>query len=117
MGWLQQRFYKLILLDDAALDAIYRSVPGARIDHSGWILPTKSRPSDISFSVAGKFFAISGEDLKFADAGGGMSFGSIQSRGQNRQDILGDVRACLIPYVPSYYCFHLACGASFSILM
>ncbi|KAF9507356.1 hypothetical protein BS47DRAFT_1422053 [Hydnum rufescens UP504] len=77
--------------NDAALDAIYRPIPGARIDHSGWIVPTKSRPPDISFSVAGVFFAIAGEDLKFADAGGGMSFGSIQSRGQNRQDILGDV--------------------------
>ncbi len=61
------------------------------MDHSGWTLPSNANCPDIAFSVGGKFFAISGEDLKFADAGNGMSFGAIQSRGSNRQDILGDV--------------------------
>lgn len=36
-------------------------------------------------------YTIPGADLAFADAGNGMSFGSVQSRGQNPQDILGDV--------------------------
>jgi len=82
---------QLILLDDAALDEIYGSVRGARMDRTGWILPTSSRPTSISFAVGRTFYKISGEDLKFADAGNGMSFGAIQSRGQNKQDIFGDV--------------------------
>lgn len=36
-------------------------------------------------------YTIPGADLAFSDAGNGMSFGSVQSRGQNPQDILGDV--------------------------
>lgn len=86
----------LILLDDAALDEIYNRVKGAKMDRSGWILPTASRPENISFAVGKNFYTISGEDLKFADAGNGMSFGSIQSRGQNKQDIFGDVSAAAL---------------------
>jgi len=82
---------QLILLDDAALDEIYGVIRGARMDRTGWILPTSSRPTNISFAVGRTFYMISGEDLKFADAGRGMSFGAIQSRGQNKQDIFGDV--------------------------
>lgn len=65
------------------------------MDNTGWLLPTSSRPDNVSFAVGQSFFTISGEDLKFADAGKGMSFGAIQSRGQNKQDIFGDVRAYL----------------------
>ena len=64
------------------------------MDRTGWILPAASRPSNISFAVGKTFYTISGEDLKFADAGHGMSFGAIQSRGQNKQDIFGDVNRC-----------------------
>lgn len=90
---------QLILLDDAALDEIYGRVRGAKMDHSGWILPTKSRPANMQFAVGNTFYTISGEDLKFADAGNGMSFGSIQSRGTNKQDIFGDVSASPMPRV------------------
>jgi hypothetical protein len=85
---------QLILLDDASLDEIYGRVRGARVDRTGWILPTASRPANMSFVVGNRFYTISGEDLKFADAGNGMSFGAIQSRGQNKQDIFGDVNQC-----------------------
>ncbi|KAF8322271.1 acid protease [Clavulina sp. PMI_390] len=81
----------LILLDDNAVDEIYGRIKGARMDRSGWILPKNSKPPNMAFAVGRNFYTISGEDLKFADAGKGMSFGSIQSRGQNKQDIFGDV--------------------------
>ena len=71
--------------------------PGAKLDNSagGYVLPTDATPPDLSFAVGtdGTFFTIPGEDLKFADAGNGMSFGAVQSRGSGiQQDILGDVR-------------------------
>ncbi|KAF9504785.1 hypothetical protein BS47DRAFT_1386159 [Hydnum rufescens UP504] len=83
----------LILLDDAALQSIYGAIPGAKLDHSlgGWVLPTNSTPPSLSFSVNGVWYSIPGTDLFFADAGNNTSFGSIQSRGRNPQDILGDV--------------------------
>ncbi|KZO99775.1 acid protease [Calocera viscosa TUFC12733] len=85
----------LLLLSDTACALIYRSIPGAKMDAQagGWVLPTNSTPPNLSFGVgnAGLEFGIPGEDLKFADAGNGMSFGSVQSRGGNTQDILGDV--------------------------
>jgi hypothetical protein len=40
--------------------------------------------------VGGKEFAVQKEDLGFADAGNGMVYGGIQSRGTLTFDILGD---------------------------
>lgn len=37
-----------------------------------------------------KEFSVNKEDLAFADAGDGMSYGGIQSRGDLSFDILGD---------------------------
>lgn len=73
------------------MDEIYGRIPGAKLGHSGWTLPKTSRPEAVSFAVGATYFSISGEDIKFADAEQGRSFGAIQSRGQNKQDILGDV--------------------------
>ena len=58
------------------------------------MFPTSAASSipDIGFAVGDNLFTIPGADLAFADVGNNMSFGSIQSRGQNPQDILGDVR-------------------------
>lgn len=86
----------MILIDDAACEALYNSIPGAKLDNTqgGWVIPTSTSSSSlpsVSFSVAGTFYAIQGADLIFADVGNGTSFGSVQSRGQNPQDILGDV--------------------------
>lgn len=84
---------QLILLDDATVSAIYASIPSSKLDTSagGWLLPTTSTPAALEFAVAGTYYSISGEDLKFADAGNGMSFGAVQSKGDIGQDILGDV--------------------------
>ncbi|KAF8319645.1 acid protease [Clavulina sp. PMI_390] len=86
----------LILVDDAACKAIYGSIPGAKLDRSqgGWVIPKTVDPSslpDIGFSVEGTTYTIPGSDLIFAAGSHGTYFGSIQSRGQNPQDILGDV--------------------------
>ncbi|KAF8319642.1 acid protease [Clavulina sp. PMI_390] len=86
----------LILVDDAMCKAIYESIPGAKLDHSqgGWVLPNTVDPSslpDIGFAVEGTTYTIPGSDLIFAAGSDGTYFGSIQSRGWNRQDILGDV--------------------------
>jgi len=84
----------LVLLDDVACKAIYSTIPGSKLDNAqgGWVFPTNfaSLP-DISLSVAGTFYTIPGEDLAFSEADNGTSLGSIQSRGQNPQDIFGDV--------------------------
>ena len=45
---------------------------------------------DVSFAVGTKQFAVHKEDLGFADAGNGMVYGGIQSRGDLGFDILGD---------------------------
>jgi len=85
----------LILLDDAACSAIYGSISGASHGNSqgGWTLPSNAAdlPSTISFAVGSHFYSIPGSDLLFADAGNGRAYGSIQSRGQASQDILGDI--------------------------
>ncbi len=58
----------------------------------GYIFPTSATlPTSIGFEVGGTYIEIPGSDLAFSDAGSGMSFGSVQSRGQNPQDIWGDV--------------------------
>ncbi|KAF8315723.1 acid protease [Clavulina sp. PMI_390] len=86
----------LILVDDATCKAIYGSIKGAKLDNSqgGWVIPNTVDAStlpEIGFAVEGTTYTIPGSDLIFADSGNGTSFGSVQSRGQNPQDILGDV--------------------------
>ncbi|KAB5588658.1 hypothetical protein CTheo_7896 [Ceratobasidium theobromae] len=82
----------LILLDDETIELLYSQIPGARLDRNigGYIFPTKARVPSLAFCVGYWLFTIPSSDLAFSDAGNGMSFGAIQSRGQNAQDILGD---------------------------
>ena len=44
----------------------------------------------MSFAVGEKLFRVNKLDLAFADAGAGMSYGGVQSRGDLGFDILGD---------------------------
>jgi hypothetical protein len=44
----------------------------------------------VTFAVGDNQFAVQKEDLGFADAGNGMVYGGIQSRGDMTFDILGD---------------------------
>ncbi|KAG8690536.1 hypothetical protein FRC11_010903 [Ceratobasidium sp. 423] len=83
----------LILMDDKTIEHLYSQIPGAKLDHAlgGYVFPTNAQIPELSFSVGKWLFTIPSEDLAFSDAGNGMSYGAIQSRGQNKQDILGDV--------------------------
>ncbi|CAE7144413.1 unnamed protein product [Rhizoctonia solani] len=83
----------LILMDDKTIERLYSQIPGARLDQTmgGYIFPTKSRIPELAFCVGRWLFTVPSSDLAFSDAGHGMSYGAIQSRGQNKQDILGDV--------------------------
>lgn len=86
----------LALVADATVEAIYAAIPGAKYDSTqqGYIFPsstTAAQLPDIAFDVGGKLFSIQKEDLGFADAGNGMVYGGIQSRGTMTFDILGDV--------------------------
>ena len=85
----------LALVDDATCQAIYAAIPGGKYDSTqqGYIFPTNTAMAQlpvVTFAVGGQQFAVHKEDLAFADAGNGMSYGGIQSRGSMTFDILGD---------------------------
>ncbi|KAG8778093.1 hypothetical protein FRC12_025193 [Ceratobasidium sp. 428] len=83
----------LILLDDATVESLYSRISGARLDEGqgGYVFPTNARLPSLAFCVGYWLFTIPSGDLAFSDLGNGMSYGAVQSRGQNPQDILGDV--------------------------
>lgn len=90
----------LILLHDTFVNIIYSAIPGAYLDSGagGYIFPTNTKIPPLSFCVGKYLFTIPGKALAFSDAGHGMSFGSVQSRGGNPQDILGDVNVFRLPH-------------------
>ncbi|KAH7325226.1 aspartic peptidase domain-containing protein [Rhizoctonia solani] len=83
----------LILMDDETIKHLYSQIPGAKLDRSigGYVFPTDAHIPQLAFCVGRWLFTVPSEDLAFSDTGNGMSYGAIQSRGQNKQDILGDV--------------------------
>lgn len=86
----------LCLVDDNTVTAIYDAIPGSTYDNTqqGYVFPantTADQLPDVAFPVGDTLIHIQKEDLGFADAGNGMVFGGIQSRGSNPFDILGDV--------------------------
>jgi hypothetical protein len=85
----------LALVADATCEAIYKAIPGATYDSTqqGWVFPSKTTAAQlpvVTFAVGDTQFAVQKEDLGFADAGNGMVYGGIQSRGSMTFDILGD---------------------------
>lgn len=85
----------LALVSDAVCEAIYAAIPGSKYDQTqqGYIFPTATDAANlpvVSFAVGNKQFVVQKEDLAFADAGSGMVYGGIQSRGTMTFDILGD---------------------------
>ncbi len=85
----------LALVADATCEAIYNAIPGAQYDSTqqGWVFPSSTTADQlpvVTFAVGGNQFAVQKEDLGFADAGNGMVYGGIQSRGSMTFDILGD---------------------------
>ena len=85
----------LALVSDATCKAIYDAIPGSTYDSSqqGYTFPSSTTADQlpvVTFAVGDKQFAVQKEDLAFADAGNGMTYGGIQSRGDMTFDILGD---------------------------
>ncbi|CAE6523642.1 unnamed protein product [Rhizoctonia solani] len=83
----------LVLLDDETVEKLYSKIEGATYDEDqgGYIFPTKAEIPHLAFCVGRWLFTIPGYELSFSEMGNGMSYGAVQSRGQNRQDILGDI--------------------------
>ena len=85
----------LALVSDQVCEAIYNAIPGSSYDSNqqGYVFPAGTSADKlpvVSFDVGGKQFEVQKEDLGFADAGSGMVYGGIQSRGDMTFDILGD---------------------------
>lgn len=85
----------LALVSDSVCQAIYNAIPGGKYDSTqqGYVFPdsvTADQLPVVQFDVGGQLFTLQKEDLSFADAGSGMVYGGVQSRGSNTFDILGD---------------------------
>lgn len=85
----------LALVDDKLCQAIYDAIPGSKYDEQqqGYLFPSNTAVDKlpvVAFDVGGREFAVQKEDLAFADANNGMTYGGIQSRGDLPFDILGD---------------------------
>ncbi|KAL9112271.1 MAG: hypothetical protein Q9227_003389 [Pyrenula ochraceoflavens] len=85
----------LALVSDEVCQQIYNAIPGASYDsqQQGYTFPSNTTADQlptVTFAVGDKQFAVQKEDLGFADAGNGMVYGGIQSRGDMTFDILGD---------------------------
>lgn len=86
----------LLLMDDTAVDYLYKEIPGATYDwfNQGWIFPIDTAADDLpEFKVAigKKEFLIQKEDLAFAPTDDGLNwYGGVQSRGSLPFNIYGD---------------------------
>jgi len=83
----------LCLLDDNTVKQIYAGIKGAKLDsqQGGYVYPSSAAVPTVQLAVGDQLFTINAEDFGFGDAGSGLTFGGIQSRGDNPFDILGDV--------------------------
>jgi hypothetical protein len=85
----------LALVSDEVCKAIYAAIPNSTYDSTqqGYTFPANTPVASlpvVEFAVGDTLFAVQKEDLGFADAGNGMVYGGIQSRGTMTFDILGD---------------------------
>jgi hypothetical protein len=85
----------LCLVDDKLVEAVYKAIPGSSYDDTqqGYIFPANTSADqlpDITLAIGDAQVSFQKEDLGFADAGNGMVYGSIQSRGTMNMDIYGD---------------------------
>lgn len=85
----------LCLVDDSLVEAVYKAIPGSKYDQNsqGYVFPSDTSADDlpdVQLAIGDGTIAFQKEDLGFADAGNGMVYGSIQSRGSMDMDIYGD---------------------------
>lgn len=74
----------LALVSDALCEAVYNAIPGATYDSNqqGYVFPTSTTADQlpvVQVAVGDQLFTIAKEDLAFADAGNGMSYGGVSS--------------------------------------
>jgi hypothetical protein len=86
----------LMLCSDTFVAAVYQAIPGAKYDSQsqGYVFPastTADQLPEVTVAVGDVQYTIQKEDLSFASAGNDMVYGGIQSRGDMKFDILGDV--------------------------
>jgi hypothetical protein len=83
----------LCLLDDSTVNAIYQTIPGAKMDQAsgGWVYPEDATIPKVQLAVGEALFTVNASDFAFAPANSGFTFGGIQSRGNNPFDVFGDV--------------------------
>ena len=69
----------LCLLDDTTVNAIYKSISGAKLDNTqgGYIYPSNAKVPTVTLAVGDTQFTINPEDFAFSDAGSGMTFGGV----------------------------------------
>jgi hypothetical protein len=85
----------LCLVDDSLVEAVYKAIPGSKYDQNnqGYVFPSNTSADqlpDVTLAIGDAQVNFQKEDLGFADAGNGMVYGSIQSRGTMDMDIYGD---------------------------
>jgi len=85
----------LCLVDDTLVGEVYAAIPGSKYDDTqqGYIFPsstTADQLPQVTLAIGDQQVSFQKEDLGFADAGNGMVYGSIQSRGSMDMDIYGD---------------------------
>lgn len=85
----------LCLVDDTLVEAVYKAIPGSTYDQSqqGYTFPSSTTADKlpvVTLAIGDASVTFQKEDLGFADAGNGMVYGSIQSRGSMTMDIYGD---------------------------
>lgn len=75
---------------------MYAAIPGAVLDsaYGGYVYPAGAAVPDVALAVGGATYTLRAGDFALGEAGAGMLFGGIQSRGDNPFDILGD-GACI----------------------
>lgn len=85
----------LALIDDNTCKAIYDAIPGSTYDanQGGYLYPSSTSLDQlptIKFAIGDTFLTLHKQDIGYADAGNGMTYGGIQSRGNMTFDIFGD---------------------------
>jgi hypothetical protein len=85
----------LCLVDDNLVEAVYKAIPGSKYDDNsqGYVFPADTSADQLpefTLAIGDAQVSFQKEDFGFADAGSGMVFGSIQSRGTMDMDIYGD---------------------------
>jgi hypothetical protein len=85
----------LCLVDDKLVEAVYKAIPGSKYDQTqqGYLFPANTSADQlpqVTLAIGDAQVQFQKEDLGFADAGNGMVYGSIQSRGSMDMDIYGD---------------------------